>query len=116
MDVSEVFRENLKSRFAEYKKAGGTQESLAAAAGANQSQISLWLKGTLPSAEKLPGLARALNIPVDALFRPADPDRDALLTLILEADDTKLRRLATVLKGELARAAAKGSGDQTQEG
>jgi transcriptional regulator with XRE-family HTH domain len=65
---SQVFNQNLRNLFEGYKTKGGTQVLLAEAAGVNQSQISAWLKGTMPSLDQLPGLARALGVSIDMMF------------------------------------------------
>lgn len=97
MTPGEVFALNFKRMFEDYKARGGTQTSLAAAAGATQGQISLWLRGTQPSLENLPGLARALSRSIDDFFNlesvKASP-RNALVP----GDGPELRELLELLR------------------
>ncbi len=54
------------------KKIGITQSELARLLGVTQANISAWENGTaLPSASKLPELAKALNCTIDELYENA---------------------------------------------
>lgn len=55
------------------KKAGLTQDDLAAAAGVSKQSISLWESGDRwPSAEFLPGLARGCGCEIKDLYGEGD--------------------------------------------
>lgn len=55
---------------------GLTQQELAEAAGTNNVQISQWEGGERGiSTKHLPGLAKALNVPIDALFAVDEDER-----------------------------------------
>lgn len=74
MSTRDVFLKNLNAFFERYKTGGGNQSTLATSAGVRQGQISVWLKGgTLPGAENLPALAKALDISIEDFYRdPAE--------------------------------------------
>lgn len=55
------------------KAAGMTLEDLAAAVGCTLQAVSCWERGqTLPTADRLPQLARALGCSIDDLYRTPD--------------------------------------------
>lgn len=55
------------------KKAGLTQEQLAAMVGVEQPAVAMWESGLrLPTADKLPDIAKALNCTIDALMKPEE--------------------------------------------
>ena len=55
------------------KAAKLTLEALGEAVGCTGAAVGSWERGeALPSADKLPGIARALGCSIDDLFRPAD--------------------------------------------
>ena len=55
------------------KAAGMTLEDLAAAVGCTLQAVSCWERGqTLPTADRLPQLARALGCSIDDLYRTFD--------------------------------------------
>lgn len=89
MDAADFFRKRFKELFSAYQERGGTQTSLAKAAGVAQGQVSVWLRGGyLPGIESLDGIAKAFGVPVTTFFeQPGAESADADRRLILEALD-----------------------------
>ena len=55
------------------KAAGLTLQELAARIGVTQQAVGMWERGeTLPAADRLPDIARALECSIDELYRAAD--------------------------------------------
>ena len=60
------------------KKAGYTQEALAAALGISRSLLAAWEVGTVwPSAGRLPEMARLLGCSIEELYREPEEERIA---------------------------------------
>ena len=59
------------------KAAGLTQEALAAAVGCTYQAVGAWERGdVIPSAEKLPDLARALGCSIDELYKNFNEEKE----------------------------------------
>jgi DNA-binding XRE family transcriptional regulator len=68
---SEFFKERLNELWANHKAKGGTQVTLAEAAGVAQAQVSIWLKGkSLPTVDGMAALARGFGVPLDTFLPP----------------------------------------------
>lgn len=110
MTQAEIFLKNFRTLFEAYKRSGGTQTTLAQAAGATQGQISHWLTGTLPSIDKLPGLARAFSVSVESFFNEGGvalnslgPQKRELVAWILsELHESQASEALVVLRDMLA--------------
>lgn len=69
--ASDFTKQRITDLWMAYKTAGGTQVTLAAAAGVKQGQISDWLSGNrTPGADGLVALAKGFTVPISSLFPP----------------------------------------------
>jgi transcriptional regulator with XRE-family HTH domain len=106
LNPSETIKENLRILFESYKKAGGTQTTLARITGVSQGQISVWLKGGyLPGAENLATLATAFSADVSDFYRPPDELKRILHEQSLRAGTVPPRSAGTspVTAGEFKK-------------
>lgn len=92
MKPSEFARKRLNELWEAYKANGGTQETLAAAAGVKQPQVSMWLRSiSAPTVDSLASLAKGFGVPLWSLFPPDKSLLGDALTALAKFDDHELR-------------------------